>query len=117
MYIQPTPMKVATTASLITTIIPLVRADSLIPIMSRMEIRNTMMTAGTLAMPCTTLPSGRVTGSNGPAIHCGGRLMPNVWRRETTYADQLMETVDEPTAYSSTRSQPMIHAIHSPKVV
>ncbi len=97
--------------------IPLVRADSLIPIMSSMEIRNTMITAGMLAMPCTTLPSGRVTGSNGPAIHCAGRWMPNVCSSETTYADQLMETVDEPMAYSSTRSQPMIHAIHSPRVV
>src|SRR5580704_7828081 len=107
-------MKVTTTISLMTTMTPLVRADSLIPSISSMEIRNTMITAGVLAMPWTMVPSGNLSASNGPATNCGGRLMPNVCRSETTYADQLMETVDEPTAYSSTRSQPMIQASHSP---
>src|SRR5450432_348628 len=117
MNIQPTPIKTHTTASLMTTITPLVRADSLMPIISSIEIRKTMITAGIFAMPLAMVPSGSATASNGPAMNCAGRLMPKVWSSETTYADQLMETVEEPTAYSSTRSQPMIQAIHSPSVV
>jgi len=62
------------------------------------------------------VPSGSATISNGPAIHWEDRLMWNVWSSETTYADQLIDTVADPTAYSITRSQPMIQAIHSPNV-
>src|SRR5579859_2430070 len=116
MKVQPTPMNTSTTASLTATITALVRADSWIPIISSIETRNTIRTAGRLATPCTDRPSGSVTGSNGPAQNCAGSVIPNVCSSETTYADQLIDTVDAPIAYSSTRSQPMIQASHSPSV-
>ena len=42
--------------------------------------------------------------------------MPKSARNDATYPDQLTATVDAPTAYSSTRSHPIIQARNSPIV-
>src|SRR5438105_12350827 len=45
-----------------------------------------------------------------------GKLMPTSCRNDTTYPDQPIATVTAPSAYSSTRSHPIIQAISSPSV-
>src|SRR5260370_34752163 len=51
---------------------------------------------------------------NGACVHAGGRWIPKPRRRIARYPDHPDATVAAPTAYSSTRSQPMIHATSSP---
>ena len=72
--------------------------------------------AGIFTSPCTWLPSGIVTISKGQAAKRGGIWMPKSCKKEPTYLDQLTATTDEATAYSKTRSQPMIQAMNSPMV-
>ena len=109
-------MNTNTTRSLIATIAAFTRADSCTPTISSIEIANTTTTAGKFAHPRTIVPSGSADNSNGLAIQRSGSVMPKLCSSETRYADQLMDTVAAPTAYSITKSHPMIHAIHSPSV-
>ncbi len=54
--------------------------------------------------------------SNGAEVSACGIDNPKLWRKSWKWADHPCATVDEPTAYSSTRSHPMIQAINSPSV-
>ncbi len=70
-------MNTSTTATLITTITALTRADSLMPIISSIEITQTMKTAGRLMSPCTSGPIGQLHRLRAAMrSSCGGRLMP-----------------------------------------
>ena len=70
------------------------------------EIAQMISMAGRFTMP----------PSNGDLVNAGGIETPKVPSSRTRYFDQLTDTVAAPVAYSSTRSQPMIHAISSPIV-
>src|SRR6266699_3745134 len=83
-----------TTATFTNTITLLTLADSLIPMTSSVVMIAMMMTAGRLKTAVTLDPSAS----------------------ETTYPDHPIATVTAPSAYSSTRSQPMIQANTSPRV-
>ncbi len=61
-------MKTSTTATLITTTTAFTFADSLIPIISSVETAQMTKTAGKLISPCTSCPSGSLTGCHGEAI-------------------------------------------------
>ena len=65
-----------------------------------------MNTAGKLMMP----------PSKGPAMNAVGTCMPCIISNLFRYWLQDMETMAAPTAYSSTRSHPMIHAQMRPMV-
>ena len=67
--------------------------------------------AGTFMMPLT--PS---IVSNGEWRHWYGMSMPTYSSTLLKYSLQAMATVAAPTAYSRTRSQPMIQATSSPIV-
>src|SRR5262245_64494893 len=92
------------------------RADSRMPKIKMSEVRTTMNTAGRLTNPCANDPSAKVTISNGGDANRTGNEMPSNFKIWTKVADQLTETVAADTAYSSTRSQPIIHARYSPIV-
>ncbi len=95
-------------------------------------IARTIRSAGTLAnaWTCADDPSASVTAtlfqtnewveawkSQGALSHRGSRGMPNWFlNKAARYFDQPTATADDPIAYSSTRSQPMIHATSSPSV-
>jgi hypothetical protein len=86
------------------------------PRISSSETATMIRIAGRLTRPVTVAPSASVTLSNGETTSRAGRLSPQSCSSDTTYRDQLTDTVAAPTAYSSTRSQPMIHATISPMV-
>src|SRR5690349_11670618 len=112
MYMTPIAINVTTTNSFTTTITLLTHADWRMPTMSMTETTQMMNTAGRFAMPCSEFPAAST--SSGPCTHAAGRsILKMSWKNETTYPDQLMDTADEATAYSRTRSQPMIHARYS----
>src|SRR3984957_10255103 len=81
-------------------------ADSEMPMIRIMEITRMMKMAGRLTTP----------PSNGDLVRAGGKESPKVPRSLTRYFDQLTDTVAAPTAYSSVRSQQIIHASSSPMV-
>src|SRR4051812_20682334 len=49
-------------------------------------------------------------------VNAGGNTNPSCCIRLLKYPAQPEATVDAPNAYSSVRSQPMIHATNSPRV-
>src|SRR6266571_181203 len=87
-------MNSTTTASLMKTITLLVVADSLMPMTSSVVTRAMITTADS------------AHGTSRP-ISC---------RNDTTYPDQPIATVTAPSAYSRTKSHPMIQAMISPSV-
>src|SRR5262249_4283002 len=99
-----------------TTIIMFKRADSRMPAIQMTEVSTTMNTAGKLTNPYANEPSAKVTISNGEDANRAGKEMPSNFKIWTKVADQLTDTVAADTAYSSTKSQPMIHARYSPIV-
>src|SRR5207237_9606541 len=105
-------MMTITIVTFVTTMMLLTTADSLMPRMSRSVSASRMNSAGTFMMPCTPF-----TLSNGEWHHSYGTCQP-IAQSSTLlkYWLHTMETVAAPTAYSSTRSQPMIHARSSPLV-
>ncbi len=80
--------------------------DSRMPPISSSDSTATMPAAGRFATPPWL----------GAASSQCGRSSPQPCSRDATYCDQDTATVAAPTAYSSTRSQPMIHATNSPRV-
>src|SRR2546426_5039759 len=133
-------MKSSTTATFTNTMTLLTLADSLMPMTSSVVMMAMMMMAGRLN---TAVTCGRVLGSmpradtvcnsasvtafqpwSGMWMSCvpraaeraAGTSRPISCRNDTTYPDQPMATVTAPSAYSSTKSQPMIHANSSPSV-
>src|SRR3954463_151946 len=83
------------------------------PRMSSKERRRRMKTAGTFMMPCAP-----EVGSDwkGEWLHAYGTRRLNHSSSLLRYSLQAMATVAAPTAYSSTRSHPMIQATNSPMV-
>jgi hypothetical protein len=75
-----------------------------------------MNTAGILIIPETVVPSDNVAVSKGDIVKDGGKSMPKLCKIFTKYLDHDMATVAAPTAYSSTKSQPIIQAINLPMV-
>src|ERR1041384_3267150 len=108
---QPIPITSSTMLTFSTTMMPLTIADSWVPRISSAVNASRMTSAGMLTMPETPF-----TDSNGPCDHWNGTRMPNQSRTRFAYSAHAMATVAAPTAYSSTRSQPMIHATSSPIV-
>ena len=92
-------MTTSTTATLISVMTALKRDDNLVPRASNVVTIATMITApqSSSSGPSWTVPPAK----------------PNTSPR---YVDQLLATVAAPTANSSTRSHPMIHATSSPKL-
>src|SRR5262245_45373718 len=109
-------MKRMTTATLISTMMSLTLADSLMPITSSVVTTATTITAGRLKRAVTDVPSAHVISVPLAPDSAHGTLMPMSRRNETTYPDQPIATVTAPSAYSRIRSQPMIHATSSPRV-
>ena len=109
-------MNSSTTASFTKTMTLLTFADSLMPMTSSVVMIAMMMTAGRLKTAVMVDPSARVTAVPRAADSAGGTVIPMSLRNETTYPDHPIATVTAPSAYSSTRSQPMIQATISPSV-
>src|SRR5882724_219125 len=116
MNLHPMTMKTTMTETFRKTMTALTVEDSWVPLTKSNEISTTTNTAGRLMKPWMVVPSVRRTCCHGEAKRAGGRLMPKLCNKATRVADQPMETVAAPTAYSSTRSQPMIQASNSPMV-
>jgi len=100
-----------TTATFTNTMTLLKFADSLMPITSSVVTRPMMITAGRLKIAVAVVPSAQCTMTPRAAERAHGTLMPTSCRNDTTYPDQPIATVTAPSAYSSTRSHPMIQAI------
>src|SRR6266705_2542265 len=109
-------MNSTTTASLMKTITLLVVADSLMPMTSSVVTRAMITTAGRLNTAVMLVPSGQRTTVPRAADSAHGTSRPISCRNDTTYPDQPIATVTAPSAYSRTRSQPMIQAKISPSV-
>src|SRR5256886_5595099 len=109
-------IKRMTTAPLMNTITLLTLADSLMPMTSKVVTMAMMMAAGRLKTAVTCVPSWQATSVPRAAEMAQGKLMPTSCRNDTTYPDQPIATVTAPSAYSSTRSHPIIQAISSPSV-
>src|SRR4029079_17887644 len=110
---QPIAITSRTIDTLMMTMIELTTADSWVPRISSAVRIARMNTAGTFMMPCT--PVSAIT-SNGECVHSYGIRGPNHARTRLAYSLHAIATVAAPTAYSSTRSQPMIQATSSPMV-
>src|SRR4051812_44232829 len=113
---HPTAMNTNTTPTFKLTIMALISAEPFVPRMMILVTSTTIKAAGRLMMPRTTSPFAALEVSNGDRMSCGGRYKPNQERNLVKYCDQLIATVAAPTAYSSIRSQPIIHAKSSPMV-
>src|SRR6476469_207433 len=113
---EPITMMASTTPTLMATITPLTRDDSRMPITRSVVAASDTRMAGTLTSAVTVEPSARVMTVPGAATNRAGSGIPMSWNSDTTYADQPTATVAAPSAYSRTRSQPIIHATSSPSV-
>src|SRR5687768_10298969 len=104
------------TDTLITTMMLLKAADSLIPTTSNTVMMATIIMAGTLrTAPVLVQPSvnsrqifqpasGGAAWLKGAAVNCPGITIPNSLRNDTTYSDQPTATVDAANRYSRIRS-------------
>src|ERR1041385_1254050 len=117
------PMTMATMTSLIATMAALNVALSRMPFTRTTVRMNVMRTAGRSkyepveTMPVVLQSPPRLMHKlNGAVETAGGTLKPNSGVNSWKCADQPCATVAEPTAYSRTRSQPMIQANSSPSV-
>src|SRR6476620_12039117 len=108
---HPIAITIITIVTLTITISEFTNADSLVPLISRAERRPRITTAGMLTMPW--LPA---IDSNGEWDQAYGIRRPNHSSTRFKYSLHAIATVAAPTAYSSTRSQPTIHATSSPIV-
>ena len=108
---QPMAMTSSTMLTFTTTMTLLTIADSCVPRMSSAVSSSRMNSAGMLMMPWAP-----AMDSNGPCENSYGTRIPNHSSTRLAYSLHAMATVAAPTAYSSTRSQPMIHATSSPIV-
>ncbi len=97
-------MTSSTTVTLIPTITEVTRDDSFMPT-TRIAVRTRTRTQASRSKP--KVPSCV------PDSPCG-RCTPAVSSSERTYPDQPTATTAQPSASSSTRSQPMIQAGSSP---
>src|SRR4029453_1709873 len=95
-FTAPAPMNRATTASLMVTMTALKRELSLTPTIATAVRMNTIAPAVRLTAPSPEIDSG--TGNT-----------------DEKYLAQPTDTAAAPRANSSTRSQPMIQAISSPR--
>src|SRR4051812_23639025 len=118
MKLQPSTMISTTIATLVITIRLLTNADSFMPRTSNRLSISTMNSAGTFMMPWTAAPLASVIDSNGEWHHWYGMVwLPGRYSSSLLrYSLHAIATVAAPMPYSSTRSQPMIHAISSPIV-
>src|SRR5256885_2001203 len=104
MYEMPKMITNRTIATLIPVITRLTRDDSLVPSVS--SIANTI-TSSNAPQSTSSPPMFAIVDTPSP------KMYPSTTCR---YDDQPLDTAAAPTANSRTRSQPMIHAISSPKV-
>jgi hypothetical protein len=93
----------STIATLIVVITMLTRLESFVPSTSR--VVSTVMSSST--PQSTSMP---------PIVTVVGTSAPNWVKTVSRYSDQPLPTTADATANSSTRSQPMIQAMNSPKV-
>ena len=105
------------------TIKALTQADSLVPITRSQVMRPTMANAGrlkTMGIGPRCGAEARSPGSCSAARRSvtshRGMVTPKPLSNESKYPAQPMATATLPTAYSRIRSQPMIHAMSSPRV-
>src|SRR5215471_7845052 len=111
---QPILMTSTTIVTFKMTIIALTVADSLVPLMSSADNMSKINRAGRLIIPRSPPPIMLV--SSGEWLHINGIRIPNQSSTRLAYWLQETATVAAPTAYSRTRSHPMIQAINSPIV-
>src|SRR5476649_2517477 len=112
---QPRPITIRTIATFVITMMPFTNADSAVPRTRINESTSRMATAGMFMMPCVPVPA---IVSSGEWLHSYGTGL--IWMMRSRlfiYWLHAIATVAAPTAYSSTRSQPMIQATSSPIVV
>ena len=135
----PTPMNTSSTATFTTTMKLLKFADSLMPTISTVVANMMPRNATRLNAPCccgsvagsicasASLSCSAIFSNSQCPCHCtnvepgtpasaGGSRIPKSCPRLSTYPLHPEHTVAAPNAYSSTRSQPMIHAKISPSV-
>jgi len=110
---HPIAITISTMLTLMMTMMLLTTADSWVPRIKSAVSANRIAIAGMLMMPCTPVPC---IASSGEWDHSYGMRIPNHSSTRLKYSLHAIATVAAPTAYSSTRSQPMIHAISSPIV-
>src|ERR1043165_4508153 len=108
---HPNTITSRTIVTLVITIRLLTKADSRVPRISSADSSARMTIAGMLTMPLTP-----PMDSNGEWRNSYGMSHPTYPSTRLKYSLHAIATVAAPTAYSSTRSQPMIQAISSPMV-
>jgi hypothetical protein len=118
MKLQPRMISRITIVTLVMTMIELTNADSFMPRISSSVSAKMMPIAGRLTMPCARTCPSTTSFSNGEWHHSYGIVwLPGKNSSSLLrYSLHAMPTVAAPIAYSSTRSQPMIHATSSPSV-
>lgn len=95
-------------------------AESRVPLMRSNDAHTITNAAGRFTIPETIVPSCSFASAKGESIH-GRKESASSWlpRRAMSllrYPAQLIATVAAATAYSSTKSHPIIHATSSPIV-
>src|SRR5690606_4371839 len=113
---QPRQKNIRTTASMTITNMQITNEDTAVPMNRRSDSKQTIITAGRLINPVSVSPVAVSYVSQGPCNRNCGIFKPKPPRNLLKYCDQLTATVAAPKAYSRTRSQPIIHATHSPIV-
>src|SRR3954467_12069141 len=108
---HPSAITINTMVTLVTTMTLLTTADSRVPRISSADRIPRMTIAGMFMTPVT--PS---IDSNGECRHWYGISSPMYPSTRLKNSLQAVATGAAPTAYSRTRSQPMIQATNSPIV-
>src|SRR5262249_5642421 len=111
---QPMVITISTIDTFVITMRLLTNADSWVPRIRSAVSKRRMTIAGMFMMPAT--PVAGSVASHGECDHSYGTCMPKYSSTLLKYSLHAIATVAAPTAYSSTRSQPMIHATSSPIV-
>src|SRR5262245_45347221 len=109
-----TTINTRTVPTFTNTITTLRFADSRIPMMRIRVTTHTMRNAGRLNTAVTCRPSANTSCCPGVPANSGGNWIPKSCRRLIAFALHPDATVAALKAYSSTRSQPITHAMNSP---
>src|SRR3954453_12702722 len=112
----PPAITTAITPTLTATMIVFVVVDSRTPTSNSSVTAHVISTAGRLKTAVTEPPFASITCVPGAALTAAGNCSPSCPRRLDRCPDQLTATVAAPSAYSSTRSHPIIQATSSPSV-
>src|SRR5580704_6927062 len=112
----PAKITMITTDSFTRTIALLTLADSRIPMTINTVTATVMSTAGRLNTAVIGPPAVWMIVPGAAESNAGNSTPTKSCRKLVRWPDQPTATVAAPSAYSSTRFQPMIHAKNSPRV-